>query len=225
MSDMHEDSTRESEQSGRGLRQMRTGRLEAFSDGVFAIAITLLVLNIAVPPTPSSQHDLLRAFFHQWPSYLGYIVSFCTIGAVWLGHSVITEFVERADANFVRLNLLLLLVVSLLPFPTRLLAEYIPSDRAERVAATIYGLMLLLTVSVLYVLWRYAVGQHLVRPDVADDELETLTRRLTPGLAGYVSLLILGLFLPVVAVFGYLLLALYILSPFRRRNRPRSRAR
>jgi hypothetical protein len=86
--------------------------------------------------------------------------------------------------------------------------EYIPSDRAERVAASIYGLMLLLTVSVLYVLWRYAVDQRLARSDVADDELETLTGWLTPGLAGYVSLLIVELFLQVVAVFGYLLLAL-----------------
>jgi uncharacterized membrane protein len=183
----------------------------------------LLVLDLAVPS--GSQQNLLDALISHWSSCLGYIVSFSTIGAVWLGHSIITEYVERADANFVRINLLLLLFVSLLPFPTRLLAGYIQSDQAERVAATIYGLMLLITVSLLYALWRYAVSRHLVRPDMDDEELQTLTRRFTPGLAGYVTLLLLGLFIPVVAVIGYLLLALYILSPFRRRNRPRVQVR
>ena len=102
--------------------RLRTGRLEAFSDGVFAIAITLLVLELTVPA--GSESDLLGAFLDQWRSYLAYLVSFLTIGAVWLAHSVITEFIGRADAVLLRLNLLLLMVVSFLPFPTRLLAEY-----------------------------------------------------------------------------------------------------
>jgi uncharacterized membrane protein len=106
--------------------------MEAFSDGVFAIAITLLVLELSVPA--GSGDRLLRAFAEQWPSYLAYVVSFATIGAVWVGHSVITEYLERADAGLIRLNLLLLMVVSFLPFPTRLLAEYVREGRAERVA-------------------------------------------------------------------------------------------
>src|SRR4249919_922907 len=116
----------------------RTNRMEAFSDGVFAIAITLLVLEIAVPA--GSGRNLLGAVLHEWPSYLAYLVSFSTIGAVWLGHVVITEYLERATPLLIRLNLLLLMVVSFLPFPTKLLAEYIREDRPERVAATIYGL-------------------------------------------------------------------------------------
>ena len=102
--------------------------MEAFSDGVFAIAITLLVLELAVPA--GSEKDLLGAVIAQWPSYLAYIVSFATIGVAWLTHSVMTEQLDRVDATFVRLNLLVLLVVSFIPFPTRLVAESIHTRRA-----------------------------------------------------------------------------------------------
>ena len=124
-------------------RGFRTGRLEAFSDGVFAIAVTLLILDIGVSGTAS--HDLGAAIRGLWPSYLAYIASFSTIGAAWLAHNAITEYLERADAAFVRLNLLLLLAISFLPFPTRLVAEFIRQDKAERVAVTFYGIVLLLS--------------------------------------------------------------------------------
>src|SRR5690348_1069370 len=98
-----------SEQPGgpRRRRGLATGRLEALSDGVYAIALTLLVLDIAVPA--HDDRHLLPAVVHLWPSVLAYVVSFSTIGASWLGHSVITEYLDRANPTFVRLNLLLLL--------------------------------------------------------------------------------------------------------------------
>jgi uncharacterized membrane protein len=150
----------------------------------------------------------------QWPSYLAYVVSFSTIGAAWLGHNVVTEYMQYADALVVRLNLLLLLLVSFLPFPTRLLAENLGETDAERVAATIYGVNLLLIAVLLFVLWRYVVREGHVRADASDEEITVLSRRLTPGFAGYVALLILGLFLPTVAVIGYLAVAIYLLIPF-----------
>jgi TMEM175 potassium channel family protein len=195
-------------------RGFRTGRLEAFSDGVFAIAITLLVLDIGVSATAGQ--DLGGAIRGLWPSYLAYVASFSTIGAAWLGHNAITEYLERADAAFVRLNLLLLLFVSFLPFPTRLVAEFIHRDKAERVAVTFYGIVLLLSSVLLQVLWRYAVRAHLVRPDTADEEVELLTERLTPGVGAYVVLIISGLFFPLIAVIGFLGIALYYIIPFRR---------
>jgi uncharacterized membrane protein len=195
-------------------RGFRTGRLEAFSDGVFAIAITLLVLDIGVGS--NAGQDLLHAIDSLWPSYLAYVASFSTIGAAWLAHNAITEYLERADAAFVRLNLLLLLFVSFLPFPTRLVAEFIRQDKAERVAVTFYGIILLLSSTMLLVLWRYAVRARLVRPDLADEEIELLTERLTPGLSAYVVLIVSGLFLPVIAVIGFLGIALYYIIPFRR---------
>ncbi len=202
------------EDAGPRRRRLTTGRLEAFSDGVFAIAVTLLILDVAVPA--DSDSNLLASIGDQWPSYLAYLVSFSTIGAVWLAHTVITEYLDRADAVFVRLNLLLLLVVSFLPFPTRLLAEYVEESGAERVAVTIYGINLFLASVLVSVLWRYAVRERLLRPDANDDDVRLLTRRLTPGLAGYLVLIALGLFLPVAAVIGYLLVAVYFIVPIRK---------
>ena len=208
--------TNEEPQPGPMRRGLGTGRLEAFSDGVFAIAITLLVLDIAVPA--AAGRHLLRSFIDLWPSYLAYIVSFSTIGAMWLGHNAITEYLGRVNSAFVRLNLLLLLFVSFLPFPTRLFAEFIARNSPERVAVTIYGISLLLTSTLLLVLWRYALRARLVRPDADDEEIQLLTQRLTPGLGAYVILIPAGLFRPIIAVIGYFVIALFYIIPFRREN-------
>ncbi|UMG92744.1 TMEM175 family protein [Nocardioides sp. TF02-7] len=190
---------------------LRTTRMEAFSDGVFAVAITLLVLEISVPA--GSEDDLLRAVGDQWPSYLAYVVSFATVGAVWLGHSAMTNYLHHVDDLFLRLNLLLLLVVGFLPFPTRLLAQTIGHDAGGKVAATLYGCSLLAAASLLSVLWSYARRRALVQRDAAGHETSVVTRRLTPGLAFYAVMIVLGLFLPVAAVFGYLAIAVFYLAP------------
>ncbi len=139
---------------------MRTGRLEALSDGVFAVATALLVLEISVPA--GAEDDLLEALVDQWPSYLAYVVSFATVGAIWLAHNAVTHYLHHADALLLRLNLLLLLVVSFLPFPTRLLAETVEDDDAGKVATTFYGLTLLTATVVMSVVWQYAVRERLV---------------------------------------------------------------
>jgi uncharacterized membrane protein len=192
-------------------KRIRLGRVEAFSDGVFAIAITLLVLEIAVPQDAGDR--LLGALGDLWPAYLGYLVSVATIGAVWYAHSVITEYLDHATATLVRLNLLLLMVVAFLPFPTRLFALYLGEERPERVATTFYGASLLLAALLISLLWQYAVRAGLVRPDADPADIAMLTRRLTPGLAGYLAMIALGLVLPVLAAFGYLAIAVYLLVP------------
>jgi uncharacterized membrane protein len=141
-------------------------------------------------------------------------VSFATIGGVWLEHTVITEYLDRATSVLIRLNLLLLLVVAFLPFPTRLLGEYIGDNEPERVAVTIYGVNLFLASALVSVLWRYALRERLIRADAADADVKMLTKKLAPGLAGYVAMIVLGLFLPVLAVLGYLAIAVYIIVPF-----------
>jgi uncharacterized membrane protein len=194
--------------------------MEAFSDGIFTIASTLLVIELAVPP--GSTH-LWHAVLQQWPSYLGYLVSFVTIGALWLAHSVITEYLDHANLWLMRLNLILMLTVAFLPFPTKLLAEYIREGSTERVATTLYGFSLLMTSALLYLFWRYAVHRGLVRPDANEADVQVLTKRLKPGLVAYVALIVLGLFVPVAAVVGYLAVALYYLVPLgtaRRQRRP-----
>jgi uncharacterized membrane protein len=204
-------------------RAYRTNRLEAFSDGVFAIAITLLVLEISVPS--GAEKDLLAAVLAQWPSYLAFVVSFATIGATWLAHSTITEYLDHVDGTFSRLNLLLLLVVSFIPFPTRLLAEHTNAADAERVASTFYGITLMLAAVLISVLWRYAARAKLIKPDFSDEDVQILSERLTPGIGGYVVIIVIGLIAPLVAVVGYLLVALFFLIPFPLPGERRRRAR
>jgi uncharacterized membrane protein len=174
---------------------------------------------LAIPATEHSARHLLLAIGDEWPGYLGYIMSFSTVGALWLGHNAITDYLDRADVTLLRLNLLLLLFVSFLPFPTRMLSAYVTTDQTERVAVTFYGLTLLIAGVLLSVLWRYALHARLVRPDAGDEEITLLTHRLTPGLAGYALLIVVGLFSPVAAVIGYLVIALFFLIPVRKRRR------
>jgi len=115
-----------------GRNVFSKSRLEAFSDGVFAIAITLLVLDLAVG-TGAHRH-LLHALADLWPSYLAYATSFFMIGLVWIGHHAIVSISTGVDRRHVKINLALLLAVAFLPFPTRLLGEFIRDPRAERVA-------------------------------------------------------------------------------------------
>jgi uncharacterized membrane protein len=163
-----------------------------------------------------SRDDLLGAFLAQWPSFLAYLVSFATIGVAWLKHAAITHFLHGVDAIFIRLNLLLLLLVSFLPFPTGLVAEHIEDLDAERVAATIFGINLALISLVISAMWRYAVGHHLVRPDAVGEEVEAFGKILTPSLLGYAALIVVSLFFPLVAVIGFLIVAVLLLVPIRR---------
>ncbi len=115
-----------------------TGRVEAFSDGVLAIAITLLVLEIKVEPH-ALEHPW-QAIADEWPSYLAYVTSFLTIGGVWMAHHALFHHLKSSTRSLMRLNILLLMVVSFLPFPTGLMAEALQTSRpAERAALVIYG--------------------------------------------------------------------------------------
>jgi uncharacterized membrane protein len=118
-------------------------RLEAFSDGVLAIAITLLVIEIR-PPELHQGDRLAQALWAQWPSYLAYLVSFLTIGVIWLNHHRVFEQVVRVDGPLLLLNLNLLLWTGLIPFPTAVLAEHLgDGGEAARTASALYGGVLL----------------------------------------------------------------------------------
>ena len=116
---------------------MSTGRLEAFSDGVFAIAITLLILEVHVPkPGPGDLGDELLA---QWPSYASYLISFVTIGIIWINHHAAFSRLRSVDHSILIWNLALLLTVSVLPFTTSLMATYLKESNGEDLAAAVYG--------------------------------------------------------------------------------------
>lgn len=142
-----------------------TARIEAFSDGVFAVAITLLIFQIRVPPHEPAG-GLRAALLDLWPSYLAFLASFMTIGVMWLNHHRLFSMVSRKDDGLIVLNLLLLLVTTWLPFPTALLAEHLrgPHDD-QRTAAVVYSASLFVMAIAFNVLWRYAVridavGEH-----------------------------------------------------------------
>lgn len=186
--------------------------MEAFSDGVIAIAITILVLELSVEA--NSEDDLLGAILAQWPSYMAYLVSFTTIGVVWIKHTVITESLRHTDAALMRLNLALLLVVSFLPFPTTLIAEYLDAaEGAERVAVVFYGLVLLTISLLLSAMWRYALTAGLVDPRVEAPSRVEITTLLTPSLAFYAATIAIGLVAPKLAVAGMLAVALLLGVP------------
>ncbi len=132
------------------------GRMEAFSDGVFAIAATLLVLEISVPE--SGFEDLWGAIRDEWPSYLAYTTSFFTIGGLWAAHHALFRRLASADVTLMRLNLVLLWLVAFLPFPTALTADALrlESDAPERTAVLFYGGALLLISLTMTVMTVYA---------------------------------------------------------------------
>jgi len=189
-----------------------TGRLEAFSDGVFAIAIPLLVLELVVP---SKEEAVGRELIEQWPMYMAYLVSFATIGAAWVVHSTITGRLERVDAVLLRLNLLLLFFVSVLPFPTKMLAEYAGSIDEERIAVVIYGINLFAISGMTSIVWRHASAEGLIEDAGAEVDVRAVTATLTPSLVLYAAAIVVGLLAPRVALFLYLVIALYKLIPFR----------
>jgi TMEM175 potassium channel family protein len=118
-------------------------RLEAFSDGVFAIAITLLVLDLVVPDPGEEGARLGARLAHQWPSYVAYVVSFLVIGIIWVNHHTVFNRVRLVDRPVLFANLALLLVVSVIPFPTRLIAEYLTAGPDSHLAAAIYSATML----------------------------------------------------------------------------------
>jgi len=183
-----------------------TGRTEAFSDGVFAIAITLLILEVSVPEAAFG--NLWRGILDQWPSYLAYVTSFTTIGGIWLAHHGIFRRLQYGNRRLMVVNLLLLMVVSFLPFPTKLMAEAIHSSDAERAAVIFYGASLLVTSLLLSGLWAsVTLDSHLLRPEVDEKEIRAIALAAAPSVGLYLAVIVLAFVAPVVAAYGFLVIA------------------
>ena len=183
-----------------------SGRLEALSDGVFAIAITLLVLEITLPE--NAFENLGHAILHEWPAYLAYVTSFLTIGTAWFVHHEIFRRMSHADPNVMRLNLLVLMVVAFLPFPTALLGGAIHETDAERTAVLFYGAVLGAMLVLLAGLARYiAAREDLLHAEAHQADLHVIATRLTPGLGSYAGALAVAVVAPRVAAFGFLAIA------------------
>ena len=149
------------------------GRLDAFSDGLFAIAITILVLEIKVPP---DLRHLGRDLEHEWPAYLAYVTSFLTIGGVWIAHHRLFSRVRVIDATIVQLNLLV--ITAFLPFPTAVLAEALrASERTAEIAVVLYGGTVLVIELVLQALTRYVASRPQPAGDDQSEDAKAAVRR------------------------------------------------
>jgi uncharacterized membrane protein len=160
-------------------------RVEAFSDGIFAIAITLLVLTVA---QPSHYDDLTKQLTQRWPSLAAYVVSFAIIGIMWLNHHSIFNHFERVDRGLVYLNLLLLMTIAFLPYPTGVLGEALHRHQGAEAAAVFYGLTMAANAYAWGALWLYASHRRrLLLPAFPEADRSTATVLFTVGVILYTA--------------------------------------
>jgi uncharacterized membrane protein len=192
------------------VKEQGTGRLEAFSDGVFAIAATLLVLEIGVD---TARGDLGAQLTHIWPSYLAYVTSFVTIGIIWINHHHTVSLLGRVDRTFLFINNLLLLTIAFLPFPTNLIADHLRKPGGEA-AAIAYAATFVVMALMHQVWWQYARrGRRLIADGVPDSALRGVDLAYWPGIPMYGVVLIVAFFSPVAClVLTFLIAAFYLPS-------------
>jgi len=161
--------------------ERETGRLEAFSDGGFAVAITILVFGIAVPHNLAPGKSLLDALLAQWPAYLAFATSFATIGIMWINHHMLFTHINRTDHTLLVLNGLLLLGIVFVTFPTAVVAEYITHPEA-RAAAMLYSGVFTIVAVLFNLVWKHASQQRrLLWRDVDQQAVDAITRAYAWG--------------------------------------------
>ena len=190
-----------------------TTRIEAFSDGVFAIAITLLILEIKVPRDLAPQETLARALAHQWPSYLAFVTSFFTILIMWVNHHRLFTHIARCDDRLLFYNGLLLLGIAALPFPTALVAEYL-GHTGQMTAASVYNGTLIAIAICFNLLWRSASRKGRLLHEHHDrDAVRHITESYRYGPLWYVAALALEFVSVTASLLLNLSLAIYFALP------------
>ena len=193
-----------------------TQRLEAFSDGVFAIAITLLILEIRVPPlNEGSAHiSLFNALLGLWPSYFAYILSFVMIGIYWANHHYLYRLFRGTDHVFNLINVFFLMSISFLPFPTAVLADFMRETDNQQTAVMFYALGLLLPAFFWFMAWLYASrGDRLLDPNLDAHFVRYLTRQFLVSNVLYLGAVIVAFFNPVAGLAVCTVLTLLYLLP------------
>ena len=187
---------------------MDSRRAEAFSDGVFAVAITILVFGLLDIGSGTLSAQVL---LHAWPHYFAYVVSFLTIGIMWMNHHTILGHVTRVDRPLLVLNLLLLMVIVAIPFPTQLVAEHLRGSGGTAAMVT-YGLVMIAMSAGFTAIWVYVVTHA---PSLGAAVPQGTLRRSIPGFtlggAAYVAATLIALWSPVAALIVFGLLAVYYL--------------
>jgi uncharacterized membrane protein len=182
-----------------------TSRLEAFADGVFAIAATLLIIEVALP-----EGDVGQGLRDIWPSYFAYALSFLSIGIMWVNHHVVLSFVREADRTFLFINLFLLMAIAFVPFPTAIYAEHLQDEGGEP-AALAYGLTFVVIAIFFQLFWQYA-RRRLLRPDADRREVSGINRSYSPGVPLYVAATLVALWSAKAALVFFAVIALVYVS-------------
>lgn len=187
----------------RSLGAISTTRLEAFSDGVFAIATTLLVLEIKVPHVETGG-NLLQALLQLWPSYLAFLVSFLTIGVMWVNHHFLIGLYHRVDRPLLYINLGLLAVISFIPFPTAVVAAYLVDGTQSQLSAAtmLYGIVMLLLASMFSALWFHTgrAADSVRDPAAAAPIVRRALRFCLLAFGIYLFAIVSSLFVPALAL-------------------------
>jgi TMEM175 potassium channel family protein len=183
-------------------------RLEAFSDGVFAIAITLLVLEL---PIATGDH-LWEELKDEWPSFSAFFVSFWVIGIIWVNHHGVLDHLKRADRGVLYLNLLLLFTVVFIPYPTALIAEHLKSGADEQTAALVYSGAFLALAIAFGVLWTYIIRhREQLGVELSDEQVRRTSLTFLIGNPFYAVAVIVSFISPAAVLVIIALLAFYYL--------------
>ncbi len=192
---------------GPSTRQLSPRRLEALVDGVFAIAITLLVIEISVPIVESTRSaDLVDALLHQWPSYLSYAVTFFVVGAYWVNHHRMFFLLRGVDHTFLMLNIICLMAIAIIPFPNAVVAEYLTDSHLRGVAAAVYGLAMFALAVAFNAVWWYAYWKGLFRKEVDRAKIRKVLRAYLVGPVVFGAGTLLSGWAPVPVLMVFLLL-------------------
>lgn len=193
---------------------MDKARLEAFSDGVIAVAITLLVIDLHVPE-PEEGLSLAHQLGDQWPNYAAYVVSFLTIGVIWINHHATLRRLRSVDRSILIFNMILLMTIVVLPFTTALMARYLLEDTGNHLAALVYGASLLvMSVVFLAMNWHLLSRRaHLLLEDISPAYRRTVLRRNMFGVAPYLPATLGALISPYITLAISAAMAVYFLLP------------
>jgi uncharacterized membrane protein len=178
------------------MSEKNTARVEAFSDGVFAIALTLLILEIRVPhlTAGASNRELGSALLALWPSFLAFLLSFGVVLTMWINHHEFMRVVQRADTRFLFANGFLLLMVTFVPFPTALLAQYLGTTAANAAVAFYCGTFILVNIAYNVLLYSVVKNRRLLSRDTSDTSLTKVRKAYQWAFLVYVLSFVVALF-------------------------------
>ncbi len=206
------------------MEDKETGRLEAFSDGVFAVAITLLVLNIRIPPDNLLDDPHLRSeLLGQWPMLAAFVTSFATIGIMWINHHRLFNHIKHTDTGLLLFNLLLLLLIVFVPFPTALLAQQYAVHPDQHLAAAVFSGTYVILACCFNLLWRYAsYHNRLLGKEIDQRAVMAISRQYLFGPVCYLIAFGVAWINVPACIFLNFLLALFFAVPARSPRRLRS---